>query len=69
VTIVATAISNVSNIQEEINYERKRNKLLEMDLNEEMVLGLDKSGEGILDKEEFVTGMLVILELVLEYTY
>jgi voltage-gated potassium channel Kch len=64
VMVVATAIGNLSAIQEEIKAEKQRNKLLEMELNEDMILGLDKSGEGSLDKEEFVTGMLVMLDLV-----
>jgi potassium channel subfamily K len=64
VMTVATAIGNFQSIHADMEAEKKRNQLLEMELNEDMLTGLDKTGEGSLDKEEFVTGMLALLGLV-----
>ena len=41
-------------------------RLLEKSLDQNVILSLDADGSGSVDKEEFVTGMLILLELAAE---
>merc|ERR1712086_410338 len=64
--IVAASIGNFAVVASEIQFEKNKTRLLEKSLDENLILNLDADGGGSIDKEEFVVGMLLLLELVSE---